>query len=196
MRRPHADAAGLRRYDDDYDANDGDGRDDHGRDGDGAARDRPRARGHGHDELHDHSRPAADEDSAATAGAAREDDCGGADPRRQRRRRPPRDRRDYGTPTLSGGPYVFPVLAKASFGDSWGAARADVGWHRGVDIFAPLGAPVVAVADGVLLSVGWNDDRRPAALAARPRGQLLLLRAPLALRRDRAPTERACAPER
>ena len=57
---------------------------------------------------------------------------------------------------MSGGPYVFPVLAKASFGDSWGAVRADVGWHRGVDIFASRGAPVVAVADGVLLSVGWN----------------------------------------
>jgi murein DD-endopeptidase MepM/ murein hydrolase activator NlpD len=64
---------------------------------------------------------------------------------------------DHGTPALSGGPYVFPVLAKASFGDSWGAARSDVGWHRGVDIFASRGAPVAAVADGVLLSVGWND---------------------------------------
>ncbi len=64
---------------------------------------------------------------------------------------------DYGTPALSGGPYVFPVLANASFGDSWGAARSDVGWHHGVDIFAARGAPIVAVADGVLLSVGWND---------------------------------------
>jgi murein DD-endopeptidase MepM/ murein hydrolase activator NlpD len=63
---------------------------------------------------------------------------------------------DYGTPALSGGPYLFPVLANVSFGDSWGAARADVGWHRGVDIFASRGAPVIAVADGVLLSVGWN----------------------------------------
>ena len=63
---------------------------------------------------------------------------------------------DYGTPELSGGPYVFPVLANASFGDSWGAVRSDVGWHHGVDIFAPRGAPLAAVADGVLLSVGWN----------------------------------------
>jgi murein DD-endopeptidase MepM/ murein hydrolase activator NlpD len=63
---------------------------------------------------------------------------------------------DYGTPQLSGGPYVFPVLANVSFGDTWGAVRSDVGWHHGVDIFAPRGAPLVAVADGVLLSVGWN----------------------------------------
>ena len=63
---------------------------------------------------------------------------------------------DNGTPTLLGAPYVFPVLAQASFSDTWGAARADVGWHHGVDIFARVGSPVVAVADGVLFSVGWN----------------------------------------
>jgi murein DD-endopeptidase MepM/ murein hydrolase activator NlpD len=61
-----------------------------------------------------------------------------------------------GTPTLSGGPYVFPVLGRTSFDDTWGAPRATVGWHHGVDIFAPLGSPIVAVADGVLFSVGWN----------------------------------------
>jgi hypothetical protein len=63
---------------------------------------------------------------------------------------------DNGTPTLGAGPYVFPVLGTTSFSDTFGAARADVSWHHGVDIFARLGAPVVAVADGVLLSVGWN----------------------------------------
>ncbi len=61
-----------------------------------------------------------------------------------------------GTPTLSGGPYVFPVIGATSFSDTWGAARATVGWHHGVDIFAPLASPIVAVADGVLFSVGWN----------------------------------------
>jgi len=64
---------------------------------------------------------------------------------------------DNGTPSLAGGRYVFPVLADVSFSDSWGAVRADVGWHHGIDVFAPLGSPVVAVADGVLFSVGWND---------------------------------------
>ena len=32
-----------------------------------------------------------------------------------------------------------------------------VGWHHGEDIFAPLGAPILAVADGTVFSVGWND---------------------------------------
>jgi murein DD-endopeptidase MepM/ murein hydrolase activator NlpD len=52
--------------------------------------------------------------------------------------------------------YVFPVAGPASFGDSYGAARSDVAWHHGDDIFAPLGTPVVAVADGTLNRVGWE----------------------------------------
>jgi hypothetical protein len=60
------------------------------------------------------------------------------------------------TPPLGGGPYVFPVVGPSSFTDTWGAARATVSWHHGVDIFAPLGTPVVAVADGTVLTVGWN----------------------------------------
>ena len=37
--------------------------------------------------------------------------------------------------------------------------RADVsgGWHHGEDIFAPLATPLLAVADGTVFSVGWND---------------------------------------
>src|SRR3954447_2218843 len=71
---------------------------------------------------------------------------------------------DNGTPTLLGAPYVFPVFAQASSGETWGAARADVAWHHGIDIFARLGSPVVAVADGVLFSVGWNTIRGLGAL--------------------------------
>jgi hypothetical protein len=63
---------------------------------------------------------------------------------------------DNGTPELTGGPYVFPVIGPSSFSDTWGAPRATVGWHHGVDIFAALGSPIVAVADGALFSVGWN----------------------------------------
>jgi murein DD-endopeptidase MepM/ murein hydrolase activator NlpD len=56
------------------------------------------------------------------------------------------------------GPYVFPVGGNASFGDSYGGLRTDVpgGWHHGDDIFAPLGTPVVAVADGTLNRAGWE----------------------------------------
>jgi murein DD-endopeptidase MepM/ murein hydrolase activator NlpD len=57
---------------------------------------------------------------------------------------------------LTAGPYVFPVYGQVSFTDSFGAFRADTGWHHGDDIFAELGSPVVAVAKGVVFSVGWN----------------------------------------
>ena len=53
--------------------------------------------------------------------------------------------------------YVFPVYGPSSFADTFRAARAGVGWHHGEDIFAPLGAPLLAVADGTVFSVGWND---------------------------------------
>ena len=61
--------------------------------------------------------------------------------------------------TLSDQGYVFPVYGTVSFGDSFGAPRPDVpgGWHHGEDIFASAGAPVLAVADGTLYSIGWND---------------------------------------
>ena len=62
-------------------------------------------------------------------------------------------------PRLSTGGYVFPVYGPASFGDSFGAPRSDVagGWHHGEDVLAPLGTPLLAVADGTVFSVGWND---------------------------------------
>src|SRR6266508_2224360 len=62
------------------------------------------------------------------------------------------------TPRLTAGGYVFPVYGASSFGDTFGAPRGDVasGWHHGEDIFAPLGAPLLAVADGTIFSVGWN----------------------------------------
>ncbi len=62
------------------------------------------------------------------------------------------------TPPLRAGPYTFPVAGAVQFGDSYGGARSDVsgGWHHGDDIFAALGTPVVAVADGTLNRVGWE----------------------------------------
>lgn len=55
--------------------------------------------------------------------------------------------------------YVFPVDGGASYVDTYGANRSDIydGWHHGDDLFAPLGTPVVAVANGKLSLVGWNE---------------------------------------
>jgi murein DD-endopeptidase MepM/ murein hydrolase activator NlpD len=60
-------------------------------------------------------------------------------------------------PKLSPKGYVFPVYGPASFTNTFGAPRANVVWHHGEDIFAPLGAPILAVAKGTVFSVGWND---------------------------------------
>jgi murein DD-endopeptidase MepM/ murein hydrolase activator NlpD len=60
--------------------------------------------------------------------------------------------------TITSGGYVFPVYGPSGYGDTFGAPRGDVpgGWHHGDDIFAPLGAPILAVADGTVFSVGPN----------------------------------------
>jgi murein DD-endopeptidase MepM/ murein hydrolase activator NlpD len=63
------------------------------------------------------------------------------------------------TPPLGGTDYVFPVYGVAGAADTYGALRADVvtGWHHGDDLFAPAGTPALAVAHGVVFSVGWNE---------------------------------------
>jgi Peptidase family M23 len=60
-------------------------------------------------------------------------------------------------PRLTTDGYVFPVYGPASFTDDFAAARSITGWHHGNDIFAPVGAPVLAVTEGTLFLVGWND---------------------------------------
>jgi murein DD-endopeptidase MepM/ murein hydrolase activator NlpD len=57
---------------------------------------------------------------------------------------------------LAGGGYVFPIAGEASFSDSFGLPRPTT-WHHGIDVFAAHGTPLVAVADGTLFNVGWND---------------------------------------
>jgi len=59
-------------------------------------------------------------------------------------------------PDITGAGYVFPVYGQASFSDDFGSPRSDTIWHHGQDIFAALGTPVLAVADGTLFMVGWN----------------------------------------
>jgi murein DD-endopeptidase MepM/ murein hydrolase activator NlpD len=63
------------------------------------------------------------------------------------------------TPKLTAGRYVFPVYGAVAYGDSFGAPRGDIesGWHHGADIFGQLGQPLLAVTDGVVYSVGWNE---------------------------------------
>jgi murein DD-endopeptidase MepM/ murein hydrolase activator NlpD len=61
------------------------------------------------------------------------------------------------SPPLHAGPYVFPVYGPVSFADAFGNLRPDnVSWDHGTDIYAPLGAPVVAAAAGTVFQVGWN----------------------------------------
>jgi murein DD-endopeptidase MepM/ murein hydrolase activator NlpD len=62
------------------------------------------------------------------------------------------------TPPLALKHYVFPVVGRADYGDTYGAYRGDVpgNWHHGDDIFAALGTPVVAVSAGTINRVGWE----------------------------------------
>jgi murein DD-endopeptidase MepM/ murein hydrolase activator NlpD len=59
-----------------------------------------------------------------------------------------------GAPPLRESGYVFPVFGHFLVVDTFGAVRAGVSWHHGDDLFAPRGTPVLAVADGVVFSVG------------------------------------------
>ena len=60
-------------------------------------------------------------------------------------------------PKLTKSRYVFPVYGQSSFTNTFNAPRATTTWHHGEDIFSSLGAPILAVTDGTLFSVGWND---------------------------------------
>jgi hypothetical protein len=50
------------------------------------------------------------------------------------------------------------VVGESGYVDTYGDFRSDVHgkWHHGDDVFAPLGAPVVAVASGTINRVGWR----------------------------------------
>lgn len=65
-----------------------------------------------------------------------------------KRRKPPNVRE-----RLTGHGYAFPVFGNARVADDFGAPR-QIGAHQGNDIFAPFGAPALAVADGVVEKVG------------------------------------------
>ncbi|MBV9212362.1 MAG: M23 family metallopeptidase [Actinobacteria bacterium] len=50
--------------------------------------------------------------------------------------------------------FMFPVYGPHDFTDTFGAFRADTGFHEGNDIFAAAGTPEVAVTGGTLFNVG------------------------------------------
>jgi murein DD-endopeptidase MepM/ murein hydrolase activator NlpD len=58
---------------------------------------------------------------------------------------------------LLGPSYIFPLAGGARFQNDFGAPRADTQHNQGIDLFAPLGTPVLAVHDGTLVQVGWSD---------------------------------------
>ena len=76
--------------------------------------------------------------------------------------------------------HVFPVYGPASYANTFGAGRADVGWHHGEDIFAAARRAGAGGRgrDGLLRRL--EPNRRLASLARRPARQPVLLRAPLA----------------
>lgn len=51
---------------------------------------------------------------------------------------------------------AFPLARRTPVVDTFGAARAGVEWHHGIDLFGPRGTPVLAVASGTLFEIGWN----------------------------------------
>jgi murein DD-endopeptidase MepM/ murein hydrolase activator NlpD len=58
---------------------------------------------------------------------------------------------------LLGPSYLFPLAGGARFQNDFGAPRADTRFNQGVDLFAPLGTPVLATHDGTLVQVGWSN---------------------------------------
>lgn len=52
---------------------------------------------------------------------------------------------------------IFPVAGRISYIDSWGAPRPGGRTHKGTDIFADKGTPVVAVAAGEVVSASSSD---------------------------------------
>ena len=61
--------------------------------------------------------------------------------------------------------YVFPVFGPVAYTDTYGV-RGPRGRHHGDELFAPLGAPVLAATDGTLFLVGWSPIWREPTLAA------------------------------
>jgi len=69
--------------------------------------------------------------------------------------------------------HVHPVQGSVSYGDAaahFGYNRGDH-VHEGQDMFAPVGTPVVAVADGVVIEAGGGDARGNYVAIYEPRAR-------------------------
>lgn len=54
-------------------------------------------------------------------------------------------------------PLLFPVAGENSYTDTWGAPRSEGRSHKGADIFAEKGTPVVAAASGRIIKVAVGE---------------------------------------
>ncbi len=71
---------------------------------------------------------------------------------------PPPPRSGPGAGGGSDGGYSCPVVRPRAFSNDWGAPRSGGRRHQGTDIFAPYGASVVAIADGVVNLRGYGES--------------------------------------
>lgn len=91
---------------------------------------------------------AAAEAAAATATTQPSSGSSGGDSESPATTSPPATTPPAPTPTPSGGGGVCPVAGAVSFTDSWGAARSGGRSHKGVDMIAARGVPIVAIFSG------------------------------------------------
>ncbi|MEK7251631.1 MAG: peptidoglycan DD-metalloendopeptidase family protein [Actinomycetota bacterium] len=61
-------------------------------------------------------------------------------------------------PPTPSGTRVCPVDGATSFSNSWGAPRSGGRTHKGTDMLAAEGTPLVAIESGVILSPGWHSE--------------------------------------